>query len=73
MDEPEAALSTQGCLAALTRMHDLAQQGSQLLVATAAAGFPLMPGGGGRPPGSRKSVELAEFDVTLVRVMLEAV
>jgi predicted ATPase len=40
MDEPEAALSTQGCLAALTRMHDLAQQGSQLLVATAAAGFP---------------------------------
>ena len=34
LDEPEAALSTQGCMAALTRIHDLVQQGSQFLIAT---------------------------------------
>ncbi|MEN3299912.1 MAG: hypothetical protein V7633_1970 [Pseudonocardia sp.] len=44
MDEPEAALSTQGCLAALTRMHDLAQQGSQLLVATHSPILLAVPG-----------------------------
>jgi hypothetical protein len=31
LDEPEAALSIQGCLAAITRIHDLVQQGSQFL------------------------------------------
>jgi predicted ATPase len=44
MDEPEAALSTQGRLAALTRMHDLAQQGSQLLVATHSPILLAVPG-----------------------------
>jgi predicted ATPase len=34
LDEPEAALSTRGCLSALTRIHDLVQQGSQFLIAT---------------------------------------
>jgi predicted ATPase len=34
LDEPEAALSTTGCLAALTRIHDLVQHGSQFLIAT---------------------------------------
>ncbi len=34
LDEPEAALSTQGCMAALLRIHDLVQQGSQFLIAT---------------------------------------
>lgn len=34
LDEPEAALSTRGCLAALTRINDLIQQRSRLLVAT---------------------------------------
>jgi predicted ATPase len=34
LDEPEAALSTTGCLAALTRIHDLVRRGSQFLIAT---------------------------------------
>lgn len=34
LDEPEAALSPQRQLAFLTRMHDLASQGSQFIVAT---------------------------------------
>ena len=34
LDEPEAALSPQGQLALLRRLHDLVEQGSQLLVAT---------------------------------------
>jgi predicted ATPase len=33
LDEPEAALSTRGRLAALTRVHDLAQHGSQFVIA----------------------------------------
>jgi predicted ATPase len=44
LDEPEAALSTQGCLAALVRMHDLAQQGSQLVVATHSPILLAVPG-----------------------------
>lgn len=44
LDEPEAALSTQGCLAALTRMYDLAQQGSQLIVATHSPILLAVPG-----------------------------
>jgi len=34
LDEPEAALSVPGCLALLRRMHELAAQGSQFVVAT---------------------------------------
>nr|WP_236646689.1 AAA family ATPase [Micromonospora acroterricola] len=34
LDEPEAALSVHGCLALLTRIRDLTQAGSQLVVAT---------------------------------------
>lgn len=34
LDEPEAALSTQNCLTALRRIHELVQQGSQLIIAT---------------------------------------
>jgi len=34
LDEPEAALSPQGCMAALARMHALAEAGCQLVVAT---------------------------------------
>ncbi|MDN5748803.1 MAG: ABC transporter ATP-binding protein, partial [Pseudonocardia sp.] len=34
LDEPEAALSTRGCLAVLTRIHDLVRQGSQFVIAT---------------------------------------
>ncbi|SHN45982.1 AAA family ATPase [Cryptosporangium aurantiacum] len=34
LDEPEAALSVQGCLALLTRIRDLVEAGSQFLIAT---------------------------------------
>ena len=34
LDEPEAALSTQNCLTALRRIHELVREGSQLIVAT---------------------------------------
>jgi predicted ATPase len=34
LDEPEAALSTQNCLTALRRIHELVRAGSQLIVAT---------------------------------------
>jgi predicted ATPase len=34
LDEPEAALSTQNCLTAPRRVHELVQDGSQLIIAT---------------------------------------
>jgi len=34
LDEPEAALSTQNCLTFLRRVHELAREGSQFLIAT---------------------------------------
>jgi predicted ATPase len=34
LDEPEAALSPTGCLALLRRFHELAQEGSQFIIAT---------------------------------------
>ncbi|HUA05724.1 MAG TPA: AAA family ATPase [Solirubrobacteraceae bacterium] len=34
LDEPEAALSTQNCLTAVRRIHELVQAGSQLIIAT---------------------------------------
>ena len=34
LDEPEAALSTQNCLTAIRRIHELVQAGSQLIIAT---------------------------------------
>ena len=34
LDEPEAALSTQNCLTALARIHELVNEGSQFIIAT---------------------------------------
>ncbi|WP_052667440.1 AAA family ATPase [Nitriliruptor alkaliphilus] len=34
LDEPEAALSPQGCLALLRRIHDLVDEGGQFIIAT---------------------------------------
>jgi predicted ATPase len=34
LDEPEAALSTQNCLACLRRIHELVRDGSQFIIAT---------------------------------------
>ncbi|WP_300013150.1 AAA family ATPase [Pseudonocardia sp.] len=44
LDEPEAALSTRGCLAALTRVHELARQGSQFVIATHSPILLAVPG-----------------------------
>jgi len=44
LDEPEAALSTRGCLAALARIHDLVQQGAQFLIATHSPILLAVPG-----------------------------
>jgi predicted ATPase len=44
LDEPEAALSPQGCLAMLTRIRDLIQAGSQFVVATHSPILLAVPG-----------------------------
>jgi len=44
LDEPEAALSTRGCMSAIARIHDLAQRGSQFLIATHSPILVAVPG-----------------------------
>ena len=44
LDEPEAALSVQGCLALLARLAELTQQGSQIIVATHSPILLALPG-----------------------------
>jgi predicted ATPase len=44
LDEPEAALSPQGQLALLRRMHELAEEGCQLIVATHSPILVALPG-----------------------------
>ena len=44
MDEPEAALSPRGCLAALRRIHDLTDAESQFVIATHSPLLLALPG-----------------------------
>jgi predicted ATPase len=44
LDEPESALSVNGCLALLRRMYDLIEGGSQLIVATHSPILMALPG-----------------------------
>ncbi|BFU43932.1 AAA family ATPase [Krasilnikovia sp. MM14-A1004] len=44
LDEPEAALSPRGALAALARLHDLVRAGSQMLIATHSPILLALPG-----------------------------
>jgi predicted ATPase len=44
LDEPEAALSFRGCLAAIARIHALVERGSQFLVATHSPVLLAVPG-----------------------------
>jgi predicted ATPase len=44
LDEPEAALSVRGAMALLTRLHDLAHQGCQVIVATHSPILLALPG-----------------------------
>lgn len=65
LDEPEAALSTQGCMAALTRIHDLARQGSQFLIATHSPVLLAVPGARILEITEEGMIEPVEFDDAL--------
>ncbi len=59
LDEPEAALSPRGALAALARLHDLAAAGAQMLIATHSPILLALPGA---------TIVQIEPDGTLARV-----
>ncbi|MFD8424958.1 AAA family ATPase [Streptomyces sp. NPDC059466] len=65
LDEPEAALSVQSCLALLARMHELAAQGSQFLVATHSPVLLALPGATIMEISDEGGLEQVEFDQAL--------
>jgi len=75
LDEPEAALSTQNCLTALRRIHELVQEGSQLIIATHSPIILAYPEATIYHCGER-GLELIEYEdadpVRLTRSFLEA-
>ncbi|MFJ9822322.1 AAA family ATPase [Streptomyces sp. NPDC101151] len=76
LDEPEAALSVQSCLALLSRMHELVEQGSQLLVATHSPILLALPGATIMEITDDGTLEQVDFDqalpVRLTRAFLGA-
>lgn len=74
LDEPEAALSVRGCLAMLTRISDLVDQGSQFVVATHSPILLAVPGARILqidPDGTIAQVDYDEAEpVTLTRAFL---
>ncbi|MHA6758582.1 AAA family ATPase [Streptacidiphilus sp. PAMC 29251] len=76
LDEPEAALSVRGCLALLSRMHELVAQGSQLLVATHSPVLLALPGATILEIADDGAIERVDFDqalpVRLTRQFLSA-
>ncbi len=65
LDEPEAALSVRGCLALLSRMHELVEQGSQLLVATHSPVLLALPGATILEIAEDGTIERVDFDQAL--------
>ncbi|MEU0032898.1 AAA family ATPase [Streptomyces sp. NPDC006333] len=65
LDEPEAALSVQSCLALLARMHELAAQGCQFLVATHSPVLLALPGATIMEISDEGGLEQVEFDQAL--------
>jgi predicted ATPase len=65
LDEPEAALSIQGCLAALLRIHDLVRQGSQFLIATHSPVLLAVPDARILEIGDDGSIEPVDYDSAL--------
>lgn len=68
LDEPEAALSPVGQMALLTRIHELAQQGAQLIIATHSPLLTACPGAqiyefGRRGPAAVTYTETAHFRI----------
>lgn len=76
LDEPEAALSVRGCLALLARMHELVDQGSQLLVATHSPVLLALPGATILEIADDGTIDRVTFDqalpVRLTRAFLTA-
>ena len=67
MDEPEAALSFRGCLALVAALHDLAQEGAQVLVATHSPLLASLPGATLLEAGEHGLRTVAYDDLDLVR------
>ncbi len=65
LDEPEAALSVRGCLALVARMHQLVEQGSQLIVATHSPVLLALPGATILEIDDDGAVERVDFDAAL--------
>jgi predicted ATPase len=65
LDEPEAALSVQSCLALLARMHELIEQGSQFLVATHSPILLALPGATIMEISDEGTMERVDFDQAL--------
>lgn len=75
LDEPEAALSTQNCLTALRRIHELVGQGSQFIIATHSPILLAYPGATIYALGETGIEQIAYDDaepVQLTRGFLEA-
>lgn len=76
LDEPEAALSVKGCLALVARIAELADQGSQFVVATHSPILLAVPGARILQIDSDGQVEQVDYDqaepVTLTRGFLDA-
>lgn len=76
LDEPEAALSARGLLAALRRIHDLVAAGSQFLIATHSPVLLALPGARIIAIDSVGRLEQVEYDeaepVVLTRSFLES-
>ncbi|MFI9243995.1 AAA family ATPase [Streptomyces sp. NPDC053086] len=65
LDEPEAALSVQSCLALLARMHELVGQGSQFLIATHSPVLLALPGATIMEISGEGVLEQVDFDQAL--------
>jgi predicted ATPase len=76
LDEPEAALSPRGALTALARLHELAEAGSQLVIATHSPILLALPGASivqVQPDGALRRVTYDEADaVQVMRDFLSA-
>jgi predicted ATPase len=62
LDEPEAALSVHGCLALLARIHDLADAGSQFIVATHSPILLAVPGARILAIGDGGTIDPVDYD-----------
>lgn len=65
LDEPEAALSVRGCLAVLARLAELADQGSQIVVATHSPILLALPGATIYEIAEDGEIERVDYDQAL--------